>query len=160
MMPIEFPNSKKIEDAYSAQRHYNRRRYELRESNNRGNDNKSGRKFNGTCHNCKEKGHFVRDCPKRSNNPQRDGNQNKGKRLASLAEEKNEESNHNEQVALYTSKDEENSGWIVDSGATQHMTFERDRPSNYVEFKKACTVNLGDNISPWKRNLSCKSCSE
>ena len=35
--------------------------------------------------------------------------------------------------------------WIVDSGATQHMTFERSRFSDYVEFKQPCTVNLGDN---------------
>jgi hypothetical protein len=36
---------------------------------------------------------------------------------------------------------------IIDSGATQHMTLERNRLSNYVEFKKPCSVHLGDNRS-------------
>ena len=31
------------------------------------------------------------------------------------------------QEALYTSNDNCNPGWIIDSGATQHMTFEKDR---------------------------------
>ena len=35
--------------------------------------------------------------------------------------------------------------WIIDSGATQHMTYERDFLADYIEFKKPCTVNLGDN---------------
>ena len=33
---------------------------------------------------------------------------------------------------------ENKSGWIVDSGATQHMTFERDHLTDFVEFKKPC----------------------
>ena len=62
-------DSKKVEDAYSAQRSRHRKGNESRERYNKGNYGKFGRKFNGTCHNCKEKGHFARDCPKRSNNP-------------------------------------------------------------------------------------------
>lgn len=140
-------DSKKVEDAYSAQRPYNRRRYEPKEPTNKGNEVKFSRKFNGTCHNCKEKGHFARDCPKRSNNSQRDGNQSKGRRSASLAQGRNEQDNHNDEAALYISENEDKCGWIIDSGATQHMTFERNCLSNYVEFKKPCTVNLGDNRS-------------
>ena len=39
------------------------------------------------------------------------------------------------------------SGWIIDSGATQHMSFDKEKSSDYVEFKKPCIVNLGDNRS-------------
>ena len=39
------------------------------------------------------------------------------------------------------------SDWIIDSGATQHMTFEQDALVDYVEFKQPSIVNLGDNRS-------------
>ena len=35
-----------------------------------------------------------------------------------------------------------NSGWIIDSGATQHMTFDKSNLSDYVEFKQQSFVNL------------------
>lgn len=37
-----------------------------------------------------------------------------------------------------------NLGWVIDSGATQHMTGEKSRLANYVEFKQPCKVTLGD----------------
>jgi hypothetical protein len=104
-------DSKKMEDAYSAQRWNNRRRYESKERNDKRNEVKFGRKFQGTCHYCKEKGHFARDCPKRINNSQRDGNQSKGKGKGSAccAQEKSEQNNTDEE-ALYTSDDENRCG--------------------------------------------------
>ena len=45
---------------------------------------------------------------------------------------------------MFTTDNENQSGWIIDSGATQHMTYERDNLSEYVEFKRPCKVNLGD----------------
>ena len=48
-----------------------------------------------------------------------------------------------DEIALYTN--EYQSGWIIDSGATQHMTHERNNLSEYVEFMRLCRVNLGDN---------------
>ena len=52
-----------------------------------------------------------------------------------------------EDEALVTFDSLYNSGWIIDSGATQHMTFEKNQLPDYVEFKQLCTVNLGDNRS-------------
>ena len=46
---------------------------------------------------------------------------------------------------LISSQERNNSGWIIDSGATQHMTFDRDVLFYYIEFKQPCKVNLGDN---------------
>ena len=39
------------------------------------------------------------------------------------------------------------SEWIIDSGATQHMTFEQNNLEDYIEFKQPFVVNLGDNRS-------------
>ena len=54
-----FSDSKRIEDAYSAQRTYNRKRGEWKQQHSKGYEGKPGRKFQGTCHYCKEKGHFA-----------------------------------------------------------------------------------------------------
>ena len=49
-----------------------------------------------------------------------------------------------DEIALLITGNENQSGWVIDSGATQHMTYERDNLSEYVEFKRPCKVNLGD----------------
>jgi hypothetical protein len=115
--------------------------------------NRSGKKFkkpfNGTCHYCQERGHFARDCPKRKAkmNTEQRNTQRKGKESARCAEKEKKDgvADHDGDEALHTSDVENKSGWIVDSGATQHMTFERDHLTDYVEFKQPCKVNLGDN---------------
>jgi hypothetical protein len=98
-------DSKKMEDAYSAQQWNNRKINESKERNDKRNEVKFGRKFQGTCHCCKEKGHSARDCPKRINNSQRNGNQSKGKGSACCAQEKSEKNNTDEE-ALYTTNNE------------------------------------------------------
>ena len=47
--------------------------------------------------------------------------------------------------ALVTSDQVNDFEWIIDSGATEHMTFDIDSLSDYIEFKEPCFVNLGDN---------------
>ena len=51
------------------------------------------------------------------------------------------------QEALFTSNVASKSCWIIDSGATQYMTFEKNRLSDYVEIKQPCNVNLVDNCA-------------
>ena len=114
-------DSMKYEDVYSAQCINKGRQNEY--------EGKFGCKFQRTCHHCKEKGHFARDCPKQRNNAQQGDNQGKGKRTACCAEGENDQ-NNTEIEALYTSNDEDRCGWIIDSGATQHMTFERNHLTN------------------------------
>ena len=48
---------------------------------------------------------------------------------------------------MITSGQVNNSEWIIDSEATQHMTFNKDPLSDYVEFKQPCIVNLGDSAT-------------
>ena len=86
----------------------------------------------------KKKDILLEIVPNEAISHNKDDNQRKGK---------NNEQNNSDQEALYTSNDEDRCGWIIDSGATQHMTFERTRLSNYTEFKKPCIVNIGDNRS-------------
>ena len=44
--------------------------------------------------------------------------------------------------ALITSDGVNNPDWIIESGATQHMKFDRNSLSDYVEFKQPCIINL------------------
>ena len=136
-------DARKSEDAFSVQRG-NRGKNWRRKVETGKNEVKPDKPFRGTCHFCQERGHFARDCPKRSAkyNPQH--GTGKDKRSAHRAEGE-EEDEAIDQEALITSDVGNKGGWIIDSGATQHMTFEKNRLSNYVEFKQPCTVNLGDN---------------
>lgn len=54
---------------------------------------------------------------------------------------------NDEALPMCTSRVIDQSDWIIDSGATQHMTFAKDCLSEYIEFKQPCVVNLGDNRS-------------
>ena len=139
-------NAKNSEDAFSMRRgkFYKHKKSKFESGNTSPNKEKV---FRGKCHNCQERGHFARDCPKRntkedSNSPRYGGNISKG--AARCAEEQSPDKSHDEALPVYTPKVVGKSDWIIDSGATQHMSFERNRLSEYVEFKQPCVVNLGD----------------
>jgi hypothetical protein len=132
--------TKKDEDAYTMQRPYNKRGFKPKDQGKTENPNQNS--FRGTCHSCKKRGHFARDCPQRKNNP---SNSNKGKSSIHCTAEEPCDQDDADEIALFVTGDENHSGWIIDSGATQHMTYERDSLSEYVEFKRPCKVNLGDN---------------
>ncbi len=130
--------TKKDEDAYNVHRPYKGKGFKPKERN----DNNNQGSFRGTCYSCKKRGHFARDCPQhKNNNP---SNPNKGKGSINCAEEESYDQEDVDEIALLTTGNENQSGWIIDSGATQHMTYERDNLSEYVEFKRPCKVNLGD----------------
>ena len=75
-------------------------------------------------------------------NPNRKGNNGSAR-----SAERDDDNLITEDEASVTFDSLYNSVWIIDSGATQHMTFENNQLSDYVEFKQPCTVNLGDNRS-------------
>ena len=134
-------DTKKDEDAYTVQRPVKGKAWEPKEQNRNDFNNQSS--FRGTCHCCKKRGHFARDCPQRKkNNPD---NFSKGKGSVHCAQEESNDLEDVDEIALFTNGNEYQSGWIIDSGATQHMTYERNNLSEYVEFKRPCRVNLGDN---------------
>ena len=134
-------DAKKCEDAFSIQRGKGK------QSRGGGNQEKKQEKtFRGTCYFCQERGHFARDCPKRKTQKNSKQAKGKGKRSAHCAENQKGDDVANLE-ALITSDEDNKSGWIIDSGATQHMTFERNRLTDFVMFEQPCKVNLGDNRS-------------
>lgn len=145
-------NLKKSEDALSASRAFpqNRRggRGRSRSSGEGGNlDSKPARAFRGTCHFCHEQGHFARDCPKRNfrNSQNVSSGNSRNQKSANSADNEESDEQFNDE-ALYSAEDTKAGGsWIIDSGATKHMTFERNSLSSYIEFKTPSPVTLGDN---------------
>ena len=127
-------DAKKQEDAFSARRGNTHTKSKIPEKT-----------FNGTCHFCHERGHFARDCRKRKAKLNTQKNEKEKKGSAHCAENENNENVTDHDEALITSNVANMSDWIIDSGATQHMTFERNRLTDYIEFKQPCKVNLGDN---------------
>jgi len=95
------------------------------------------------------RGHFARDCPKRNWKSDSASTPGKGRKVqgAACCTEKQNLCDEFPALPVYTSREFGESNWIIDSGATQHMTFEKDCLSDYVEFKQPCVVNLGDNCS-------------
>eukprot|EP00794_Sanderia_malayensis_P001580 gene1580-1745_t len=142
---------KRHDDALSARRYFNSRQGNRGRSPNV-NHKKPARSgtsqsFNGTCHYCKEQGHYARDCPKKKarslNGP---SNVSVPTNSAHIIEEDSDNQIEDEE-ALYTGENvvTSNSCWIVDSGATQHMTYEKDSLYDFVTFKQPSIIILGDN---------------
>ncbi len=143
-------DSKKFEDAFSVQRgNTGKRGKSWRGQGESGagitHPRQPEKTFRGNCHFCQEQGHFARDCPKRKAKFNAHPNNNRGKGKSSANYVESEKDDGMNQEALFTSDVASKSCWIIDSGATQHMTFEKNRLSEYVEFKRPCNVNLGDN---------------
>ena len=86
-----------------------------------------------TCHYCKEKNHFARDCVKKK----ADENTKKDEK-ANLATDQEPE------IALKSTQESCRSGWWIDSGASQHMTYDRGSIDSYQKFKKPLNIQLAD----------------
>ena len=103
---------------------------------------------NPRCFYCKQLGHFRRDCPKR-----RQQDNDKAMHKAKAAEEKLPEKQHvnidfespDEGVfAASVGSASQVGKWLVDSGASRHMTSKREILTHYSEFEKPEKVGLGD----------------
>jgi hypothetical protein len=106
------------------------------------------------CFNCQRKGHFARDCPKI-----RKGH--KGKYHASIVAEdesrrtKTKGASSNQETrreyylisTLFGSLTNGDESWLVDSGASRHMTGNKGVLANFKEKKFFAQVELGDNAS-------------
>ena len=133
---------KKTENALSAKRSFHGR-----ESSSKTNISKPSKVFNGNFHYCHEKGHFARDCPRKtSRNSSSTKNFSRNLHSAHFSDG-NSLDNVPSEEALHTSDWNEATAydWIIDSGATQHMTFDKASLSNYAAFKKPAAISLGDN---------------
>lgn len=99
-------------------------------------DRKKGKKGDpvdkDSCRYCKEKGHWVKDCPKIKDKPRR---------------HQEDKPTSNKKVAFAIHKSVLIDEWIADSGCTNHMTPFKQILENYVEFSSPSTVGLCDNGS-------------
>ena len=108
-------------------------------------DSKPNKVFQGNCHFCKERGHFARDCPKKRNKNNFGDPTVKAKSANYVAIQQGDDNSCDE--ALLASDGKLSCDWIIESGATQHMTNNLTMLVDYVEFKNPQTVKLGDDHS-------------
>ena len=98
------------------------------------------------CYHCGQAGHFHRDCPKRK---QRNNSEHKAKTVVGKPPEVKLD-DHPRESAFATCTSASSKGlpqvdkWLVDSGASSHMTSNKKTLANFREFKKPEKVGLGD----------------
>ncbi|CAB0042926.1 unnamed protein product [Trichogramma brassicae] len=99
---------------------------------------KKRQQFQGNCRSCGKRGHKQRDCWNNKQDKERPSHQNKntdegnaliGTVLTSRSCATNEDCSEN---------------WLLDSGASQHMTHHRDWFSTFTSFQNKVPIRLGD----------------
>lgn len=91
--------------------------------------NQKGKKSAFKCYGCHGTGHFKRDCPNRKKKS--DGTSESKGSLAFVSE--------------VFSAEGKNEAWIIDSGATDHMTFKKEWYSFFEAFSIPAEIHIGNN---------------
>lgn len=129
-------------------------------NHNKGSSKDDKPKRAGKCNYCHKQGHWARECFKRQRNQQykqgEDG-QNKNNRHSLMVEKETSKGQIGGQLKssdneshLFILQSEMSQGkikdaWYADSGATDHMSFQRECFKNFVPFvKDTCQVRIGD----------------
>lgn len=102
------------------------------------------------CLHCNKFGHFKAQCLERFNDGKKRGNQHAT--MAKFEEHSKRpkvegDKDHFYYFAVATSLADENNISLIDSGASRHMTGERDHLTSMMERRLAQKVELGDNES-------------
>ena len=104
-----------------------------------------GHQHKKVCYLCGEPRHFRRDCPK--NRSQKfSKSKHKAKSVSTESREGSHSDTESDEEAFYgvSSQSYNSGGWIVDSGASSHMTQSRQFLVDYEGFEKPQKVCLGD----------------
>ena len=99
----------------------------------------------GKCFNCGLDGHWAKECRKPKKNKKFEKKPEYAHASSSSSCVPNEENSH---VLFYMSSDEKrkvDTSWCIDSGASQHMTNNKELIEQYNEFISPEIVRLGDN---------------
>ena len=102
---------------------------------------KSNIKRDFKCFECDESGHIRRNCPKYKNRMKRKPSQQKSNVASSKEEEVILIASS---VSALTSTLDSSQKWVIDSGATNHMTFNRALFKNFSTIKERIKVEVGD----------------
>ena len=88
------------------------------------------------CFKCEKFGHIVKNCPL-----------NKKSHESNITEEGKQAQRENEGIALTSTSTNkgQNDQWFIDSGATKHMTFQRNIITDYKKYDEPSKIYLGDN---------------
>ena len=112
----------------------------------------------GNCYKCGKSGHFARNCHTQSaQGDQSDRTRHRAKKAKEAQEEtKSDGAQESSYVVSTGLKAEERSeDWIIDSGASRHMTFQREILLDYKEFKSTQLVGLGDGYTVEALGTGC-----
>ena len=100
------------------------------------------------CHYCKKPGHFARDCYKKKADTKRAQEKyekpDKGRASGNFASNTAEKDTEPD-VALEVNEGSCKDNWLIDSGASQHMTPDKRGLTKFERFSKPVEIKLADN---------------
>ena len=118
-------------------------------SKGKGGEKKNGKrkKFSGKCHYCNKSGHMIKDCRKKQQDEKNGTTQSssKGKESANTVETELELWIVIEEICSSTEVSTTNDSWLLDSGASRHMTRKKDWYSSFKPLQEPMNVTVGNN---------------